>query len=509
MSVFTIQAPDGRKIKIEAADEATAMRGAQEWSKANPKKTKRNVYGEVAGFMANVNRGLGIGDELAAGARTAGNVLSGKVPVQNVVSDFKTSMERQRETEDSYAADRPKMAALGRGTGMAATVAAPIGPSANMLAATTRVGGAAKGALAAGTTAAGYAAADRGTVSERVTAAQDAATNPLVLGLGAVGGAAAVPKARTPKPAKAPTLDELRAQKNAAYGAVEASGVRYGAKEVDDLVGRIEKDVTSNNISASRHPKAQSMLDDIKALRGKDLSLTELDQLRQVIRRDVANSKDDAERFFGQRMIAELDDFIDNTGNGGPIVKTARDLNTRVRKIEAVNDAVESARLRAGSTGSGGNANNATRQNLRRVMEQTRNLTPAERAAMEDVVVGSKGQNLLRQVGKLSPEGNGLMTAFHLGALVPTGGLSGVAAVGGAISKLAADAMTKQKVANLVDLMARGGQAAVQAEQELARVAATDPAIAAIYRQVAAMGSRASGVSASVPAQSNALAASR
>lgn len=37
MAVFTIQAPDGRKIKIEAADQATAIRGAQEWTAANPK----------------------------------------------------------------------------------------------------------------------------------------------------------------------------------------------------------------------------------------------------------------------------------------------------------------------------------------------------------------------------------------------------------------------------------------------------------------------------------------
>jgi hypothetical protein len=36
MAVFTIQSPDGRRIKIEAADEATAIRGAQEWAAANP-----------------------------------------------------------------------------------------------------------------------------------------------------------------------------------------------------------------------------------------------------------------------------------------------------------------------------------------------------------------------------------------------------------------------------------------------------------------------------------------
>lgn len=39
MPVFTIQAPDGRKIKIEAGDQETAMRGAQEWAASNPAQT--------------------------------------------------------------------------------------------------------------------------------------------------------------------------------------------------------------------------------------------------------------------------------------------------------------------------------------------------------------------------------------------------------------------------------------------------------------------------------------
>lgn len=46
MSVFTIQAPDGRKIKIEAGDEATAIRGAQEWVSQNPAAVK--LQGKVA-----------------------------------------------------------------------------------------------------------------------------------------------------------------------------------------------------------------------------------------------------------------------------------------------------------------------------------------------------------------------------------------------------------------------------------------------------------------------------
>lgn len=36
MAVFTIKAPDGRTIQIKANDQATALRGAQEWAAANP-----------------------------------------------------------------------------------------------------------------------------------------------------------------------------------------------------------------------------------------------------------------------------------------------------------------------------------------------------------------------------------------------------------------------------------------------------------------------------------------
>ncbi len=54
MPNYTIQAPDGRKITIEAGDEQTALRGAQEWAKANPPKPKAAKDAEV---VANALRG--------------------------------------------------------------------------------------------------------------------------------------------------------------------------------------------------------------------------------------------------------------------------------------------------------------------------------------------------------------------------------------------------------------------------------------------------------------------
>ena len=47
MPDFEIETPDGRTITIEAADEATALRGAQEWVAANPRDVKAEADAEV------------------------------------------------------------------------------------------------------------------------------------------------------------------------------------------------------------------------------------------------------------------------------------------------------------------------------------------------------------------------------------------------------------------------------------------------------------------------------
>jgi len=67
---YTIQLPDGRKLDIQAADQATAVRGAQTWAAANPKK-RDPTLGEDIG--AAWNAGL---SAIQRGAR----VQNGQVP---------------------------------------------------------------------------------------------------------------------------------------------------------------------------------------------------------------------------------------------------------------------------------------------------------------------------------------------------------------------------------------------------------------------------------------------
>lgn len=176
-------------------------------------KPKRSLVDDVRGGMANLLRGLAIGDELAAAGNVLGGIVTGRHRFGadkpgNVVGNnlnmlreaYETELAGLRASEDGFTAARPKTAALMRGTGMAATVAAPpIGRAANLLANATRAGNVARTVSIAGLTGAAFAAADRGTLQERAGAAARAARDPATLALSGVLGSALPAKPRAPR----------------------------------------------------------------------------------------------------------------------------------------------------------------------------------------------------------------------------------------------------------------------------------------------------------------------
>ena len=122
---------------------------------------------------------------------------------------------------------------------------------------------------------------------------------------------------------------------------------------------------------------------------------------------------------------------------------------------------MERAGLRAASTGSGGNIENATRQELRKILTSDRlrrGFSPDELAAIKDAVVGTKGQNALRLLGKLSPEGNGLSLILHLLGGTMSGGATIPLAVGGMVAKRGADAMARNSAQIAEAMIANGGK---------------------------------------------------
>lgn len=229
---------------LSTAAPAPAKPAPKPTAKAKP---SNSLLDYASGMMANVNRGSGIGDELAAGFNTATNVLSGKVQGQGLMGslnaigdDYKNSLAHQRQIEDTFTQEHPHVAALSRGTGMAGTMAVPGGSAAQTFAQGGRVANALRGATTAGLTGAAYAAADRGTVDERLKAATDTAKSPLALGLGAAFGAASggarPTNALAPKVAAKPSDGQILAD----IGVSTSIPQRMGrtAKALEDLTKR-------------------------------------------------------------------------------------------------------------------------------------------------------------------------------------------------------------------------------------------------------------------------------
>jgi hypothetical protein len=289
----------------------------------------------------------------------------------------------------------------------------------------------------------------------------------------------------------APTIEELLAAKTAAYNAADQAGVKYSPKAFKGLAADMVQSALADNLSPTRHPVATSMLKDIAAQADKGLapSLTQLDQLRQVVRRDVVtpsygNPAAAADAHFGKQMIDHIDDFIakagpndvvsGDAGKAGSLILAARELNTRVRKTEIIQDAIAKAKLQAASSGSGGNINNALRTQFKSILNnksRLRAFNAQEKATMTGLVKQGRFDELLRYVGKFSPGGSGLIGGLELGAAALHPATLAVPAAG-YVAKRVADARTIGKAEKLAADVASGGGATSKITATPAQIAA-------------------------------------
>jgi hypothetical protein len=240
--MIRVQLPDGKFVQIDTDDPKAAVIAARKYvgsqggsGAQTAQPAKRSLLEEAGGALANFNAAVPFGDEFAATGNTVTNVLSGKVPLSGVVDDFKANMGTQRRIQDRYMEDRPKAANLAKGAGMAITAAVPVGKTVEALAAAPRAVNMARGAVTAAATGAGVAAADRGTVEERVAAASKAATDPVTLGLGAAFGgiAPSIPSVRSVKP-----TTDASILADAGVSTTIPQKMGGGAKTVEDLLKR-------------------------------------------------------------------------------------------------------------------------------------------------------------------------------------------------------------------------------------------------------------------------------
>ena len=495
MPNFTIETPNGKRLTIEAPDEATAIRGAQEWYAQQQKPAQPQAMPEagVAGSMdgmlppdtqgaAPAPQGVGIGNELRRigrsmddAARIGANALTfgladrfaGAMPGgQGTDAERKqTAQSRERlGPVASTALDIAGGVATGAGLANAGLTAARLAPNAGIIG-RTLLGGVDGAALGAAN-AAGY--------GEDVK--KGAWDGFLGGGAGSLFGEALAGTIRgfgrmTRKaPPAAPSLDDLKVRQKAAYNTFDQINPIYDAKELAAAQARLQQQFAQMGADPALQPQAFAALRRLEAdaATGNPITGKGLETIRRVAQN--ANVPGNASNNTLSRAVAnEVEGIMANPnaaiGGNAPAaaaaVKEGRELTTRIKKQEILDKLVERAKLNADSAGSGGNVDNALRQQLKRILTSDklgRAFTADEKAMVAEVVKGGPGENAMRLVGKLSPQGSGLMAALGITGTAVNPALA-IPFAAGAGAKMIADRARSKSVDRLSELIRAGGNA--------------------------------------------------
>lgn len=255
-----------------------------------------------------------------------------------------------------------------------------------------------------------------------------------------------------------PTMESLKAAKNVAYDAVDKAGEKFGPDDLAEVVRKASADLAEIDYLPEADTVTTGMLKKLDAMAERDLTLGQLDKFRRATWDRYNTSKEPGLL----SIIDAIDDTISARASTSELLDAARLANARFKKAELLDLAFKKASDQTAATGSGGNVLNKMRQAVTSIVnnpKQAKWFSKAEIEAMRGFIEGTPTQNVLRQIGKLSPSGNGLMTALNLGAVSVNPAMLGVSAVASG-AKAISDRGTQQGAEKLIGMVAGGMPAA-------------------------------------------------
>jgi hypothetical protein len=267
------------------------------------------------------------------------------------------------------------------------------------------------------------------------------------------------------------TREQIKEASEAAYKASDDAGVIIKPQAVQRFAKEVQEDLAEFGYMPELQPKVAAVLKRLGAMSEDNNTLKGIDQLRKAVGM-LGGSENRSEGAVGRQITKKIDKFLEsmdaedilagNKTQGVMALQQARKLWASQRKSEMLEEALENAKLNANKSGSGGNIDNAIRQQFASILKskkKSRGLTRDERAAMQLIVNGVRGEKLLRAVSKMSPNGNGLMTWLQGGGAVATGGATLPLAGAGIAAKLVQDAITPARIGQLDKIVRGGGNA--------------------------------------------------
>lgn len=459
------------------AQDPVAQRALQEGLQ---KKGDEMLIGP-AGSMGNnpitaaVDRGLntfGIKIPRALAAATATGL--GKMGVDGFNPSYSENYDKAQAQADALQRQNPVSSTIGAGLGIAGQVAAM--PAA----APASIGGriAAAGGMGAGMGAIESGIESKGDLGATARGAAAGGLGGLAGGaLGeAIGGVVARKAARNATIDLAPTADDLGQRAAAAYKAASDAGVWYSPKAYSTFVNDVKQSLSKEGYYGKLHPNTSAIVEALDGEAGKAVTLDQLENLRRVAMAgtDTLNKSD---KRLAYQVLDKLDNFareskgviFGNGVQGVAALQNARALWAAKSKSDRITAALQTAEQRAATTGSGANIDNATRQELRKLLKYGgRGFSKDEQKLIASAAFGSNGRNLARLIGKFSPTGavSAGMSAVVGHSLAGPAGLA--LPVVGSVAKEMADRGT-QNAAQYAAAMARLAQANPEAVKQIAQ----------------------------------------
>jgi hypothetical protein len=517
MPTFEIQTADGSVYEVDAINEGAALAALN-----MPASTRQAQSSGPAQFTADMMRkfkqgaALGFGDEASAALKAAfgGRGAEGQTfgeRYQNARDYERAAYDRATDRTGLYgtAAEiagsiAPGMAAgevIGAVGGARAAVPALQGATRTTLPALEGAAAPAASRLASAgpltnamaTGALTGAVQGVGDTTDIMDAPSAAAGGAVVgslggaLGYGAGKGLERLARATntTPRVAAAPSLDDLQAGYKDYYDRFTNAGGVFTQEGLDDLAGSIRNRLGEMGWQPELGPKVTAFNKAMdRARRGSGVpsgaeSLNnvatpkQIQNLRRIASKNIAQSPDPTERAYGTAIIDEIDGFLENLrpdqyaappGASGSIAEDLRRANrlfSQYSKASAVEDALGQAERRAASTYSGGNENNAMRQEMRKVYERMLKrggLTDDEKSAFETAIRGGRSENIARGVGKLAASRGGVMSLLNLGGMYANPAMMVPLSMTAEGAKYLGDRLTRRNLEEVSRVMRAGGR---------------------------------------------------
>ncbi len=272
-----------------------------------------------------------------------------------------------------------------------------------------------------------------------------------------------------------PTADDLRAAARANYQQVRQMGVKIDPQPVANLATKIESDLTDRGLTARNVPETYGVIRPLQnPPAGSVITAQDFENARQELVQARQNFNNPREAVAANHAIDALDKYLSNIPQSDVLSGDARQASAlynearqnwgAASRLDMVNGKIQLGDLNAATAGSGGNVDNATRQAVKQLIRpnnggqtlaQRSGFNQAEQDQMSTVARGTTTGNVMRAIGKLSPQGHGALPAFLHGDLaLKTGGASVPVSVAMQLAKWLGDRSTANQATALSNMVA-------------------------------------------------------